>query len=97
MGKTAVKERKPEPAPVTSCRHHWVIESPSGALSSGRCKLCGSERQFRNSADDYIWEDDSSSSRHGGWRSSRPAANVADDGDVVATEAPGSAPAALAL
>ncbi len=96
MGKTAVKERKSESAPADSCRHHWVIESPSGALSSGRCKLCGSVREFRNSANDYIWEDDSSSSGYGGWRRSRPPAKAADDSELTAAGGSG-APAALAM
>jgi len=51
MGKPAVKERTPEAAPASidngTCRHHWIIESPHGALSDGRCKICGEERQFR--------------------------------------------------
>ena len=42
------------------CTHHWIIESPRGALSDGCCKFCGEERQFRNSANDYIWDDHSS-------------------------------------
>lgn len=28
--------------------HHWVIEEPGGPLSTGRCKLCGQIRAFRN-------------------------------------------------
>ena len=40
------------------CRHHWVIETPRGATSQGRCKLCGEEREFRNSAADTLWEGD---------------------------------------
>ncbi len=66
--KTAVKERKPEavaPVETGACRHHWIIETPQGALSSGRCKRCGEEREFRNSANDYIWDGDSSSSGYG--------------------------------
>ncbi len=57
--RSAVKERKPEARPVETgaCRHHWIIESPRGTLSSGRCELCGEERQFRNSVDDHIWND----------------------------------------
>jgi hypothetical protein len=40
------------------CRHHWVIESPHGATSVGRCKLCKEVREFRNSAADTLWEGD---------------------------------------
>ena len=90
--KTAVKERRPEaeaPAQTDECRHHWIIESPHGALSGGRCKICGEEREFRNSANDYIWDDDSSSSgsRYGGLRGVRPSpkAAIQDDDGMAAS------------
>lgn len=50
-----VDQEEPE-APV--CRHHWVIETPHGAVSLGRCKLCAEVREFRNSAFDTLWEGD---------------------------------------
>ena len=37
------------------CRHHWVIESPQGATSIGRCKVCDEVREFRNSTTDTLW------------------------------------------
>ena len=40
------------------CRHHWVIETPHGATSLGRCKRCSEVREFRNSAADTLWEGD---------------------------------------
>jgi len=43
---------------VPTCRHHWVIESPHGATSVGRCKVCDEVREFRNSAADTLWEGD---------------------------------------
>jgi hypothetical protein len=43
---------------IPQCRHHWVIESPQGATSLGTCKVCGEEREFRNSATDTLWEGD---------------------------------------
>ena len=43
---------------VPTCRHHWVIESPHGATSMGRCKVCSEVREFRNSAADTLWEGD---------------------------------------
>lgn len=102
--RSAVKERplraprqgKPKadsPTEIASCKHHWIIESPHGALSSGRCKLCGEEREFRNSAQDYIWDDDSSSG--GGYNSwsgvrSTPKSSTADDEGIAAS---GSNPA----
>lgn len=41
-----------------TCRHHWLIESPHGATSMGICKLCRSQKEFRNSAGDFLWEDE---------------------------------------
>ena len=40
----------PEAAPSQgdACKHHWMIESPNGATSPGRCKKCGDERPFVN-------------------------------------------------
>jgi hypothetical protein len=48
---------------VVKCRHHWIIESPHGPTSRGRCKLCGAEREFSNLAPDYFRDDDSPPSR----------------------------------
>ena len=47
---------------MPQCRHHWVIESPHGATSLGRCKRCREVREFRNSAADTLWEGDPMSS-----------------------------------
>ncbi|MEO8540455.1 MAG: hypothetical protein ABI577_12000 [bacterium] len=55
------------------CRHHWVIDTPNGSLSSGRCKRCGVAKEFRNSAEDPLWDNDSFSlngSRYRGRRAS---------------------------
>ena len=38
------------------CSHYWVIESPNGPMSSGRCKHCGERREFRNSVQVTSWE-----------------------------------------
>lgn len=37
---------------ITACRHHWLIEAPSGPTSRGRCRRCGEEREFTNSHGD---------------------------------------------
>jgi hypothetical protein len=37
------------------CKHHWVIDPPNGAVSSGRCKACGETREFRNSFEYSSW------------------------------------------
>lgn len=36
------------------CRHHWVIDSPAGPTSEGRCKRCGMRRAFFNVFEDTI-------------------------------------------
>ena len=88
MGKgTAIQER-PESVETLEkplCQHHWLIESPQGTMSKGRCKRCGEEREFRNSATDHLWEDESGSG-YNSWRGKRstPAA-VADDDEVAAS------------
>ena len=45
------------------CTHHWLIESPKGAISPGRCKICGEEKPFRNSRHGLNWR---------GYRTLRP-------------------------
>ena len=64
------------------CRHHWVIESPQGATSTGRCKLCNEVREFRNSAVDTLWEGDpmASISKMGGG-ANRPVVSAASKGN----------------
>ena len=87
MGKTATIEKntvQPEAQTLEiTCQHHWVIETPRGALSQGRCKRCGEEREFRNSAHDYVWEGDSGSG-YNAWRGARPARGGGSDDDEVA-------------
>jgi hypothetical protein len=56
--KTTSRAKKPDlkaaPAPK-GCAHHWVIEPPNGAVSSGKCRLCGEKRDFRNSYEYSSW------------------------------------------
>lgn len=35
-----------EPSPT--CTHHWLIETPQGATSKGRCRKCNAKRTFSN-------------------------------------------------
>src|SRR5881397_2884086 len=86
MGKAATIEERPQAteAAELGCQHHWLIETPRGALSVGRCKRCGEEREFRNSATDHLWEDESGSG-YNAWRGSRPSRAVADDDEVAAS------------
>lgn len=62
-----------DPSVSALCQHHWVIETPNGAVSGGRCKRCGVSREFRNSSEDLMWDSDSFSlngSRYRGRRNS---------------------------
>ena len=59
---TATRGRKktlqaPPAATATkaSCTHHWVIEPPNGAISVGKCRMCGERREFRNSYEYSSW------------------------------------------
>ena len=38
------------------CNHHWVIDSPNGPTSTGRCRVCGENREFKNSIQITSWE-----------------------------------------
>jgi len=98
MGKATTIERRrpavPEPeidSEAPTCQHHWLIETPRGATSHGRCKRCGEEREFRNSATDHLWEDESGGS-YNAWRGVRstPKPASADD-DVAAAGVSGEA------
>ena len=44
------------------CRHHWLIESPQGPVSRGRCQLCDATREFKNYIDAISWGEESSQS-----------------------------------
>ena len=89
MGKgTAVQERPQavETVDKPTCQHHWVIESPQGAMSKGRCKRCSEEREFRNSATDHLWEAESGSG-YNAWRGRRSTQVVSEDEEVAAVSA----------
>ncbi len=62
------------------CRHHWLIESPQGATSRGRCKRCGQAKEFRNSAEDTLWEGDPMSSISKMAAGNRPVVSVTPPG-----------------
>jgi hypothetical protein len=88
MGKSSVVDKKQavEVTEVTlpTCQHHWLIDTPKGSTSRGHCKRCGEEREFRNSAQDHLWESESGSG-YNAWRGIRSVArNVGEDGSSVA-------------
>jgi hypothetical protein len=53
--------------------HRWRIETPDGEFSRGTCRVCGAERMFPNSAEDYLWERDTPQSRWTGRTEYKPA------------------------
>ena len=34
---------------------HWVIEPPNGPVSMGKCKNCGTQKEFKNSFEYNTW------------------------------------------
>jgi hypothetical protein len=44
----------------SDCNHHWVIESPNGPTSVGKCRTCGERREFKNSIQITSWESEGS-------------------------------------
>ena len=59
---TANQEKLDE---VVACTHHWVIETPEGPFSKGRCRVCGEGREFSNSVGFAVtnWNSDPAISR----------------------------------
>jgi len=55
----AFPNRNIENGELGNCEHHWRIETPNGPTSAGLCSQCGEVREFRNSSDDHLWENDS--------------------------------------
>ena len=37
------------------CQHQWLIESPNGPSSHGKCRLCKEERDFANYIEGSSW------------------------------------------
>ncbi len=55
-----VKAINQESTVKEQCRHHWVIESASGPISRGVCRLCGTVKEFSNRLPDTRWEGETS-------------------------------------
>jgi hypothetical protein len=55
---TFVKTLTEQEAQAAVCAHHWVLETPAGAVSRGRCRICGALKEFRNSTTDFVWEEE---------------------------------------
>lgn len=67
--KKAAVSDEPE-AKSVDCVHHWVIDPPNGAVSKGRCKACGEEKEFRNSFEYSSWYGNKSPGAKGGAKGS---------------------------
>ena len=40
---------------MSECVHHWEIEVARGPMSVGRCRRCGSRREFANSVNGSVY------------------------------------------
>jgi hypothetical protein len=52
------KQRVQEVQDTSGCAHHWVIETPSGPVSKGVCRVCRMEKQFQNYLENSVWTSD---------------------------------------
>ena len=43
-----------------ACRHHWIIEAPTGPASVGVCQRCEAAREFKNYIDATAWGEETS-------------------------------------
>ena len=48
------------------CRHHWIIDAPTGPVSRGVCQLCQDVREFKNYIEAAPWSEDTTTSQAGG-------------------------------
>ena len=48
------------------CRHHWLIEAPTGPVSRGVCQQCDEVREFKNYIEAAPWGEDTSVSQPSG-------------------------------
>ena len=54
--KSKALQEKQRPVAKARCTHYWVIESPRGPTSLGRCKFCGAVSEFSNYVPYPTWE-----------------------------------------
>jgi len=75
------------------CRHHWVIATPNGTMSVGRCRRCGAVREFRNSTpESYYWGEEPSADS---WL--RPARSIEGADEDYSTASQSGAGMSIAL
>ena len=58
MVQQVVKGSGHENQPVEACPHHWIIDTPTGPISMGTCRICGKQREFKNYIEIVVWSDD---------------------------------------
>ena len=60
VNRKSLQETVVEPVAIqeNGCRHHWLIDRPSGPVSKGSCRVCGEIREFRNYFEGSYWGDD---------------------------------------
>ena len=63
------------------CRHHWIIEAPTGPMSNGICQLCAEVREFKNYIEAAPWGEDSSVDKSDGQYPVRASADDAPDSE----------------
>lgn len=84
--KKTTDNEQPE-ATSDGCVHHWVIDPPNGAVSKGRCKACGEEKEFRNSFEYSSWYGNKSPGAKGGAKDSQKGAAPAAGASTRPTRA----------
>ena len=55
-----------------ACSHRWMIESPNGPTSRGKCMDCGAQGVFKNSIPVTGWERSGSRARKNASKSPTP-------------------------
>lgn len=45
------------------CSHYWIIDSPNGPTSVGRCKYCGAVKEFNNYLPYSSWAEEKAANR----------------------------------
>ncbi len=56
LGATAIAQ--PPTGADEGCKHFWLIDTPSGPVSRGICKVCGEAKEFKNYLESSPWGDD---------------------------------------
>ena len=69
-----------------TCVHHWVIESPDGPTSRGRCRKCKARRDFPNSAEFKAWTANGAAARGRRAGAATNATRLAKNAKAVASE-----------